>query len=109
MGDSVALYVLDARLRLEYLHHTVVGTDGIGVDIVVFYQVVHLDMSAEARHLVSDGVLETQHYTDGDNHHHQSDGDTHDGYTDGRTTHFAFVALITIDSFCYKKREIQRV
>ena len=109
LGDGIPLYMPDARLLAEHLHHAVAGTDGVGVDVVVFHQVLHLDVSAEACHLVADGVLESQHHADGDDHHHESDGDAHEGNTYSRATHLTLVALVAIDSFRYKKREIQRV
>jgi hypothetical protein len=83
-------------------HQTVIGSDKVRIRIVISKNIMDLNMSPKAYHLVTDGMLETKHHTYGDNHHSQTDCDTDGGNTDSRTTDFPFVALITIDLLGYE-------
>ena len=87
-------------------HHTIVDEDGVGVGAEKGKHVLHLDMTAEAHHLVADGMLESKNNAYGNNHHSQPDGNTNSGDSDGRTAHLTFIALITIDTLGYEKRKI---
>ena len=98
----IALHMTDAPDALDFCHQTVVETDGVGIGTIVGQHVVYLDMAAESDDLVTDGVLESQHDTHGDDHHSQADSHSDDGYTNSRATHITLVALVAIKSPCYE-------
>ena len=87
-------------------HDAVVDAERVGLGAEESKYVLHLDMAAESYHLIADGVLEAKHDAHGDDHHRQTDGDSDGSNTNGRTTHLSLVALITVDSLSYEKREI---
>ena len=59
-------------------------------------------MTAEARYLVADGVLETHDHRHRYNHDGESHGHAYSGNTDGRAAHLVAVALVTIDFSGYE-------
>ena len=76
--------------------HRVGGRDGLHLIGIVIIEINYLNMRAEARHLVGDGLLESDDDADGDNHHHYAYDDTRKGNTDGRTrrTRLSLLAAI---------------
>ena len=91
----------------EQVHHRVVHADRILIDAVDGGELGYRDMTAETDGLVADGMLETEHHADTDNHDRQSDGYPDGCNTYGRTTHFLLVARIIIDTLCYKEGKVQ--
>ena len=69
LRHRVALGMFHTIQPFQYRHETIVQTDFVRVSGVEGLDVHHLDMAAEAHHLVSDGMLESQYDTHGDNHH----------------------------------------
>ena len=100
------LHALDLLITTN---NAVIDKNRVGVSAEKGEHILHLDMAAEAYHLVTDGMLESEHNADGDNHHSQTDSDANSSDADGRTAHFTFVALIAINAFGYKKRKIQEL
>ena len=86
----------DTFNMLKDVHDTVVGTDDIRVGCVVAEDIVYLYVTAETYYLVAYGMLEAQDDGYRDDHDGQSDGYTNGSDTDSRTTHFPFVALVTV-------------
>ena len=101
-----ALYAGYALDVVDGFRQTVVNTDGMLRTTIIGHHIAHLDMTAETYHLIADGMFEAQHHADSDNHHCQTNGNADGGNTNSRTTHFPFVALISIDFLCYEKRQI---
>ena len=95
-----ALDMTDAGDGLELLDQAVVHADGEGSLGAYGAHVEHLNMAAEAHHLVADGVLEAEHDGDGDYHHCQSDGYAEGGDADGRAAHLPAVVVLPVDVAC---------
>ena len=66
-------------------------------------------MAAEAYHLVLYGMFETDDDADRDNHHSQTDSHPNGSYTNGRAADFTMVAVVGINPFGKKKRQIHSV
>ena len=87
----------------DFLHQRIAKADGGRNGRLLGHEVRNLDMTAEAHHLVADGMLETRYHRHGDNHHCQSDGNTNSGNCDSRTADLLSVSALTIYLPCYEK------
>jgi hypothetical protein len=90
-----------AMKMTDNFHQTIVGTNGVGIATAVVHDIVHLYVTAKAYNLVADGVLESQNHAHRYYHNSKTDSHSYGSYTNSWTTHFSFVALITIYSFGY--------
>ena len=93
-GES--LHVFHTRSFLDDLYHGVVHHHWVLVHLLEGHEVGNLDMASETYHLVTDGMLESQDHTDGDDHDGKTDGDTRHGNMNSRARNFTFVALIAV-------------
>ena len=76
--------------------HRVGDRDGLHLIGIVIIEINYLNMRAEARHLIGNSLLKTDHDTDGNNHHHYADDNTRKCDTDGgtRRTRLSLLAAI---------------
>ena len=102
LSDSIALSMSDALDLLHFPHERIICRDKIRISVIEPQDIVNLDVSAKANHLIANGVLESENHPHGDDHHSQTNGDPNGGNTDSRTTDFPFVALITINLSGYE-------
>ena len=91
-----ALNVSHIGNMFQDVDHGVVDDDGVLFHLLQGEEVGHLYMASEADDLVADGVFESQHHTDGDNHDGKSDGYSGSGNMYGRARNFSFVALLAV-------------
>ena len=66
-------------------------------------------MPAKSYHLVSDGMLEAQHYAHCYDHNGQTYSHTSSGNDDGGFAHLSLVVIIAVDMSCYEEWQVHMV
>ena len=74
---------------LHDLHERVIDDDGGWLGNLLRQVVLNLYVTTESNYLVADGVLESKHDRNGNNHDAKSDGHTNGGNADSRSTDLA--------------------